>query len=67
VTAVNDFVGLPASMQYFVFKRCVFPTGTTRGIGYLICAALYPVTRSLQALLGGGDFLHVVASKRTDL
>jgi SAM-dependent methyltransferase len=66
VTAVNDHVGLPASLQYFVFKKCVFPSGTTRGIGYIICAALYPLTWSLQKLLGSGDFLHVVASKRTD-
>lgn len=67
ITAFNDFVGLPASIQYVVFKRCVFRNGTALGIGYLICAALYPLTWSLQKLLGGGDFLHVVAAKRTDV
>ena len=53
-----------ASTQYLLFKRCVFPSGTALGIGYLICAALYPFTWTLQKLLGDGDFLHVVASKR---
>jgi SAM-dependent methyltransferase len=63
VTPVNDFVGLPASLQYLLFKRCVFASGASRGIGYLICASLYPMTWTLQKLLGNGDFLHVVARK----
>lgn len=66
ISEVKDFVGLPASLQYVLFKRCVFASGTARGIGYLICAALYPTTWTLQKLLGGGDFLHAVARKRSD-
>jgi hypothetical protein len=66
ITAVNDHVGLPASLQYVLFKRCVFANGTTRGIGYIICGALYPITWSVQKLLGSGDFLHVVARRRAD-
>ena len=64
VTEVKDFVGLPASVQYLLFKRCVFAGGARRGIGYLLCAALYPVTWTLQKFLGSGDFLHVVARKQ---
>ena len=63
VTPVNDFVGLPASLQYVVFKKCMFASGASRGVGYLMCAALYPITWTLQKLLGSGDFLHVVARK----
>ena len=61
----NDFVGLPASVQYALFKRCLFPSGTLRGLGYILCAALYPVTWLLGRLLGSGDFLHVVAQKKS--
>ncbi len=66
VTPVNDFVGLPASLQYLLFNKCVFASGASRGVGYLICAALYPITWVIQKLLGSGDFLHVVARKRAD-
>jgi SAM-dependent methyltransferase len=64
ITEVNDFVGLPASVQYLLFKRCVFAGGAKQGVGYLLCAALYPITWTLQKIFGSGDFLHVVARKQ---
>ena len=35
-----------------------------QGVGYLLCAALYPITWTLQKIFGSGDFLHVVARKQ---
>jgi SAM-dependent methyltransferase len=53
-------VGLPASVQYRVAGRCLFPTGARLRIASGVCV----LARPLAALLdrrGGGDVLYAVA------
>jgi SAM-dependent methyltransferase len=58
-------VGLPASVQYAVFGRCLFPTGLPLRLATGLCVLAYPVAWLLDRL-GGGDQLHAVAKNPLD-
>jgi SAM-dependent methyltransferase len=54
-------VGLPASIQYRVLDRCLFPSGLGLRIASGWCAVMLPVAALLDRAFGAGDVLHVVA------
>ena len=63
VSTSSSAVGLPASLQYRLFGRCLFPTGAGLRIASGLCALALPVTRALDRGAGAGDLLHVVARR----
>jgi hypothetical protein len=56
-------VGLPATLQYAIFGRCLFPQGLAFRLAALSCAALLPVTWLIDRFAGESDVLHVVARR----
>lgn len=56
-------VGLPASIQYRLVGRCLFPAGAGLRVASGLCAALLPLTSALNRGAGGGDVVHVVARR----
>lgn len=56
-------VGLPASLQYLVTGRCLFPDGLGLRVATGLCALTLPVTVALDRVLGEGDMLHAVARR----
>ncbi len=59
-------VGLPASIQYAVAGRCLFPGGLKLQAAALAACAVWPLARVLDLLAGDGDILHAVARRRSD-
>jgi SAM-dependent methyltransferase len=59
-------IGLPASVQYALFGRCLFPGGLTQRVAVGACIAFLPLIWLADRLLGEGDFLHAVARKRAN-
>jgi hypothetical protein len=59
-------VGLPASLQYVVAGRCLFPAGLGLRIAAGLCVLTLPLTVLLDRLLGEGDTLHAVARRPAD-
>jgi hypothetical protein len=62
----SSAVGLPASLQYAVAGRCLFPDGLGLRIAAGLCVLTLPVTAALDRLLGEGDTLHAVARRALD-
>jgi SAM-dependent methyltransferase len=62
----SSAVGLPASVQYRVFGRCLFPDGLRLRVAAGLCVLSRPVTAVLDRLLGEGDTLHAVARRASD-
>jgi SAM-dependent methyltransferase len=60
VTTSTSPVGLPASLQYAVAGRCLFPRGLPLRVAVGLCALAWPAARVADGL-GGGDVLDVVA------
>jgi SAM-dependent methyltransferase len=56
-------VGLPASVQYALFGRCLFPSGLPLRVATGLCVLAYPAAWALDRL-GGGDVLHAAARRR---
>jgi 2-polyprenyl-3-methyl-5-hydroxy-6-metoxy-1,4-benzoquinol methylase len=56
-------IGLPASIQYVLFGRCLFPSGLSHRVIVGGCIAAYPFIWLADLLAGEGDILHVVARK----
>jgi SAM-dependent methyltransferase len=56
-------VGLPASIQYALFGRCLFPGGLPLRVAVGACIALFPFIRLADRLLRDGDVLNVAARK----
>jgi SAM-dependent methyltransferase len=56
--------GLPASIQYAIAGRCVFPSGLKLRIAVAACALTVPAAATLNRLTGAGDVLHAVAYTR---
>ncbi len=54
-------VGLPATLQYAVAGRCLFPGGLGLRIASGLCVLALPLARLADRLGGGGDQLLVVA------
>jgi SAM-dependent methyltransferase len=55
--------GLPASVQYALFGRCLFPSGWKLRIAMAACGLLGPLMWLLNRFVGDGDVLHAVAYK----
>jgi SAM-dependent methyltransferase len=60
LTTSTSPVGLPASIQYALVGRCLFPRGLPLRAAVGLCVLAWPVARVADGL-GGGDVLEVVA------
>jgi SAM-dependent methyltransferase len=56
--------GLPASVQYALAGRCLFPGGWRFRIAVAATAFTYPFVVAADRVGGGGDLLHAVARPR---
>lgn len=56
-------VGLPASVQYRLAGRCLFPDGLALRVAAGLCSLTLPVSKALDRFAGEGDTLHAVARK----
>jgi SAM-dependent methyltransferase len=56
-------LGLPASIQYRLFGRCVCESGWKLLAGYIASVAMYPASWLFDRVTGAGDFLHAWAVK----
>jgi len=54
-------VGLPATLQYAVVGRCLFPGGLGLRVAAALCVVALPLARVADRIGGGGDQLHAVA------
>jgi SAM-dependent methyltransferase len=61
ISTSSSTAGLPASLQYRLFGRCLFPGGLRLRVASGLCALTVPVTAALDRLAGPGDLLHAVA------
>ncbi len=59
----SSAVGLPASLQYVVAGRCLFPEGLKLRVAAGLCALTFPITLVLDRVLGEPDTLHAVAQR----
>lgn len=64
VVTSTTAVGLPATVQYAVAGRCVFPDGLKLRVAAAAASTLWPLSRAIDELGGGGDCLHAVARRR---
>ncbi len=60
----SSTAGLPASIQYTIAGRCLFPGGLRLRVAAASCALILPATWMLARLAGQGDVLHALARKR---
>jgi SAM-dependent methyltransferase len=56
----TSLAGLPASIQYRIWGRCLFPDGLRLRVASGLCVIALPVARAADAI-GGGDVLHASA------
>ena len=56
-------MGLPATLQYAIVGRCLFPQGLSFRVAVLSCAVTLPVTWLIDRFAGESDVLHVVARR----
>jgi SAM-dependent methyltransferase len=63
ITTSTTSVGLPATVQYAVVGRCLFPDGLGLRVAAGLCVVTVPLARALDRAAGGGDQLHVVARR----
>lgn len=63
VSTSSSAIGLPASVQYRAFGRCLFPTGLGLRVASGLCVLTLPATVALDRAGGGGDVLHAVARR----
>ena len=63
LTTSTSTVGLPATVQYAVVGRCLFPGGLGLRVASALCVLALPFSRLLDAAGGGGDQLHAVARR----
>lgn len=63
ITTSTSTVGLPATIQYALVGRCLFPRGLSLRVASGLCILTLPVARFCDALAGGGDQLHAVARR----
>lgn len=63
LTTSTSAVGLPASIQYRIFGRCLFPSGFALRAASGACALALPVAIAFDRAAGGGDQLHAVARR----
>jgi SAM-dependent methyltransferase len=63
--AGTPFITTTWSLQYLLFGRCLTKAGAALWAGYLLSTPISMLARPIDALLGGGDFLHAVGTKPT--
>lgn len=63
VRTSTSSIGLPASAQYVLFGRCLFPEGLPLRVAAGLCVVAYPLAVALDRLAGAGDLLHAVARR----
>jgi SAM-dependent methyltransferase len=63
VTTSTSTVGLPATLQYAVAGRCLFPRGLGLRVASGLCVLGLPLARLADGVAGGGDQLHAVARR----
>ena len=56
-------VGLPATLQYRVAGRCLFPDGLPLRVATGLCVLTRPVAVVFNRLGGGGDQIHALARR----
>jgi SAM-dependent methyltransferase len=56
-------VGLPATIQYRLAGRCLFPDGLPLRVASGLCVLTRPLAILLDRIGGGGDQLHAVARR----
>lgn len=61
VRSGTSAVGLPASIQYALAGRCLFPSGLALNVASGLAALTMPAAIVANRIGGGGDLLHVVA------
>ena len=57
-------VGLPASLQYALAGRCLFPAGLRSRVATGLCVSALPFAALADRCAGGGDQLHALARRR---
>jgi SAM-dependent methyltransferase len=60
MTSSTSAAGLPATIQYAVAGRCLFPGGLGLRVAVGLCALTLPFAAVVNRLGGGGDLLHAV-------
>jgi SAM-dependent methyltransferase len=63
LTRSSSAVGLPASLQYRLAGRCLFPDGLGLRIASGLCVLTLPLSALLDRMLGEGDTLAAVARR----
>jgi SAM-dependent methyltransferase len=61
VSTSTSVLGLPASVQYAVFGRCLAPSGLRLRAAAAVCLACFPLTWLLDRAGGERDTLHALA------
>lgn len=59
----SSTVGLPATLQYAVAGRCLFPGGLGLRVASGLCLLAQPLARLADRVGGAGDQLHAVAAR----
>lgn len=67
VRTSTSAVGLPASLQYALAGRCLFPTGLPLRVATGLCALSLPIALIADRVGGGGDQLHMLARRQAKL
>ena len=60
MTTSTSADGLPATVQYAVAGRCLFPAGLALRVAIGLCVLTLPIAAALNRIGGGGDQLHAV-------
>ncbi len=63
ISTSSSTVGLPASLQYRTFGRCMFPGGFRLRAAAGLSTLAFPLALALDGATGGGDQLHAVARR----
>lgn len=66
VSTSSSTVGLPGSLQYRLFGRCLFPGGLSLRVASGLAVLTLPFSAALDRLARGGDLLHAVAHRSAD-
>jgi SAM-dependent methyltransferase len=61
IATSTSTVGLPATLQYAIAGRCLFPGGLALRVAAGLCVLALPFARVADRIGGGGDQLHAVA------
>jgi 2-polyprenyl-3-methyl-5-hydroxy-6-metoxy-1,4-benzoquinol methylase len=57
----TSVLGLPASLQYRIVRRCLTPSGLPLRVGAALCCTLFPLTWLIDRVGAERDTAHVVA------